>query len=219
MPFFIDTSDLAELHECVRMGLCAGVTTNPLIMVREAPGVELKHRIMELIEIARVPTSVELTTETDTEMLAEAREYHAWDPAHIVIKVPMSLQGLKVTRALERDGVPCNVTCIMSFNQAYMAAHAGATYVSIFSGRVKDMGYDVAPIIAETREAIEREGWKAKIIVGSIRHLADVNDALRAGAHIVTVPPAILKKMAWNPRTDETTREFNTAWKNRGRGH
>jgi transaldolase len=131
----------------------------------------------------------------------------------------MSLHGLKVTRALERDGVPCNVTCIMSFNQAYMAAHAGATYVSIFSGRVKDMGYDVAPIIAETREAIEREGWKAKIIVGSIRHLADVNDALHAGAHIVTVPPAILKKMAWNPRTDETTREFNTAWKNRSRGH
>lgn len=217
MPFFIDTSDLVELQECVRMGLCAGVTTNPLIMVREAPGVDLRQRIMDIVEIARAPTSVELTAESDAEMLAEAREYHAWDPAHIVIKVPMSLPGLKVTRALERDGIPCNVTCIMSFNQAYMAAHAGASYVSIFSGRVKDMGYDVAPIISETRAAIEREGWKAKIIVGSIRHLADVNDALRAGAHIVTVPPAILKKMAWNPRTDETTREFNDAWKNRAK--
>ena len=217
MPFFIDTSDLTELRECVAMGLCAGVTTNPLIMIREAPGVELKQRIVDIVEIAHAPTSVELTSESDAEMLAEAREYHGWSPSHIVIKVPMSLTGLKVTRALERDGIPCNVTCIMSFNQAYMAAHAGATFVSIFSGRVKDMGYDVVPIIAQTREAIEREGWKARIIVGSIRHLADVNDALRAGAHVVTVPPAIVKKMAWNPRTDETTREFNTAWRNRAK--
>jgi transaldolase len=197
------------------MGLCAGVTTNPLIIVRESAGVDLKQHITALIEIGRGPTSVELTSETEAEMLAEAREYHGWSPAHVVIKVPMSLLGLKVARALERERIPCNVTCLMSFNQAYMAAHAGASYVSIFSGRVKDMGYDVRPIIGQTRAAIDREGWKAKVIVGSIRHLADVNDALQAGAHIVTVPPAILKKMAWNPRTDEITREFNDAWRNR----
>jgi transaldolase len=215
MPLYIDTSDLNELKDCVAMGLCAGVTTNPLIMLREAKGVDLKQRIIDIIEISRVPTSVELTTETEAEMLAEAREYRAWSPQHIVIKVPMSLHGLKVIRALERDGTPTNATCLMAFNQAYMAAQAGATYVSIFSGRVKDMGYDPKAIISETREAIEREGWKAKIIVGSIRHMHDVNDALRAGAHIVTVPPAILRKMAWNPRTDETTREFNDAWRKR----
>jgi transaldolase len=197
------------------MGLCAGVTTNPLIITRESAGVDLKQQITALIEIARGPTSVELTSETEAEMLAEARDYHGWSRDHVVIKVPMSLTGLKVTRHLERDGIPCNLTCLMSFNQAYMAAHAGATYVSIFSGRVKDMGYDVRAIIGQTRELIEREGWKAKIIVGSIRHLTDVNDALQAGAHIVTVPPAILKKMAWNPRTDEITREFNDAWRNR----
>jgi len=106
-----------------------------------------------------------------------------------------------------------NVTCIMSFNQAYLSALAGATYVSIFSGRVRDMGYDPEEIIQQTRAAIDREDLRSKIIVGSIRHLADVNAALHAGAHIVTVPPAILKKMCWNPRTTETIREFNDAWK------
>ena len=211
MPLFIDTTDLKALSECVAMGLCAGVTTNPLLMMRESPGADLRQRIVDIIRIARAPTSVELTTEGVGAMLAEAREYRTWSPEHVVIKVPMSLAGLEVTHALSREDTPCNVTCVMSLNQAYLAAHAGATYVSIFSGRVKDMGYDIKPIIAETRELIEREGWRSKIIVGSIRHLSDVNDALCAGAHIVTVPPAILKKMAWNPRTDETTREFNDA--------
>lgn len=197
------------------MGLCAGVTTNPLIIVRESAGVDLKQHISALIEIARAPTSVELTSDGEAAMLAEAREYHGWSRDHVVIKVPMSLAGLKVTRLLERERIPCNVTCLMSFNQAYMAAHAGATYVSLFSGRIKDMGYDVLAVIEQTRRLIDREGWRTKIIVGSIRHLVDVNDALQAGAHIVTVPPAILKKMAWNPRTDEITREFNEAWRNR----
>ena len=197
------------------MGLCAGVTTNPLIITRESAGVDLKQHISALIEIARGPCSVELTSEGESAMLSEAREYHGWSREHVVIKVPMSLTGLKVTRILEHDRIPCNVTCLMSFNQAYMAAHAGASYVSIFSGRVKDMGYDVRAIIGQTREMIDREGWPTKIIVGSIRHLADVNDAVLAGAHLVTVPPAILRKMAWNPRTDEITREFNDAWRNR----
>jgi len=199
------------------MGLCAGVTTNPLIIVRESVGVDLKQHILALIEIARAPTSVEVTSESEAEMVREAREYHAWDKEHVVIKVPMSLVGLKVARTLERDKIPVNLTCLMSFNQAYLAAHAGATYVSLFAGRIKDMGYDVPSVIAETRKLIDREGWRTRIIVGSIRHLADVNDALQAGAHIVTVPPAILKKMTWNPRTDEATREFNDAWRNRNR--
>lgn len=215
MPIFVDTSDPQELGECAAMGLCAGVTTNPLIISRESPGVDLRERILQLLDVAPVPTSVELTRETEQEMLDEARAYHAWAPEQIVIKVPMSLPGMRVLTALEREGVRVNATCLMSFNQAYIAAHAGATYVSIFSGRIKDMGYDAVSIISDTREAIEREGWKAQIIVGSIRHMIDVNDALRAGAHIVTVPPAILRKMVWNPRTEQTIREFNDAWRDR----
>src|SRR2546429_2885663 len=127
MPIFVDSSDLNGLRDCVAMGLCAGVTTNPLIISREAPGVDLRARILDIIEITRVPVSVELTTETEKEMLDEARGYRAWDPAHIVIKVPMSDLGLRVTRALEIGGAPVNMTCLMSFNQAYLAAHAGAS--------------------------------------------------------------------------------------------
>jgi transaldolase len=100
-------------------------------------------------------------------------------------------------------------------NQAYLAALGGATYVSLFSGRVRDMGYDVRPVIASTREVLERANLGSKIIIGSIRHLMDVNEALEAGAHIPTVTPQILRKMVWHPRTIETIAEFNDAWNKR----
>lgn len=213
MAIFLDSSDLNEVRHFMGAGIVSGITTNPLIISKENPGVELKTHILEIISMSKVPISVELTTETELEMLAEAREYAKWHAKYIVIKVPLTEVGLRVTNQLEqKDRTPVNVTCIMSFNQAYLAALAGATYVSIFSGRVRDMGYDPAPIIEQTRAAIDREKLKAQIIVGSIRHLGDVNEALQAGAHIVTVPPAILRKMFWHPRTTETIREFNDAW-------
>jgi len=214
VAIFLDSSDLKEIRQFMATGIVSGITTNPLIISKENPGVDLKTHILEIISMGKVPTSVELTTETEAEMLAEAREYVKWHPKHVVIKVPMTEIGLRVIHTLERgDKTPVNVTCIMSFNQAYVSALAGATYVSIFSGRVRDMGYEPARIIEQTRAALEREKLKAQIIVGSMRHLADVNEALHAGAHIVTVPPAILRKMFWNPRTTETIREFNDAWK------
>jgi len=214
VAIFLDSSDLKEIRQFMATGIVSGITTNPLIISKENPGVDLKTHILEIISMGKVPTSVELTTETEAEMLAEAREYVKWHPKHVVIKVPMTEIGLRVIHTLERgDKTPVNVTCIMSFNQAYVSALAGATYVSIFSGRVRDMGYEPARIIEQTRAALEREKLKAQIIVGSMRHMADVNEALHAGAHIVTVPPAILRKMFWNPRTTETIREFNDAWK------
>jgi transaldolase len=105
----------------------------------------------------------------------------------------------------------------MAFNQAYLASLAGATYVSIFSGRVRDMGYDVRPIIETTRKVLDRDKLESKIIVGSMRHMMDVNEAIEAGAHVPTITPPILRKMVWNPRTIETINEFNTAWKSRGK--
>jgi transaldolase len=160
--------------------------------------------------------SVELLAEGEAEMIDEATRYHGWEPERICIKVPFSEAGLRVTHRLSSAGVTTNVTCMMSFNQAYLAAQAGARYVSIFSGRVRDTGYDVRPAIAQTRDQIDREGLDSEIIVGSIRHFMDVNDALTAGAHIVTVPPAILRKMLHHPKTDETIAEFNDAFRNRG---
>lgn len=243
---FLDSSDPAEIEEISRWGVVAGITTNPLILSREARGVDLGHRIVEVLRASRGPVCVELLRETEAEMLAEAQTYRAFDapdafsapraepssgpasfrgPAasplaspprapsnRIVIKVPFSGVGLRVAHALAGLGVPTNVTCLMSFHQAYLAALAGATYVSIFSGRIRDMGYDPSPVIAETRAQIDREGLTARIIVGSVRHLHDVSEALSAGAHIVTVPPPIFRAMLRHPRTEETIREFNSAW-------
>src|SRR6516164_5855508 len=180
MALFIDSSDPKEIRELYAWGVLSGVTTNPLIISKEAPDADLGERIREVLAVSWGDVSVELTTETEAEMLDEAAKYHAWDPKRITIKVPFS----------------------------------GATYVSIFSGRVRDMGYDVKPVIRATRDVLDREGLASKIIVGSMRHMMDVNEALEAGAHVPTITPPILRKMVWNPRTIETIEEFNSAWRN-----
>jgi transaldolase len=209
---FLDSSDPKEIREIFAWGVISGVTTNPAILARDAPSVDLEIRIRDVCAASRGPVSVELTTESEREMLVEAELYHSWAPERIIVKVPFSELGLKVLYQLAQRGMATNATCIMSFNQAYLAALAGATYVSIFSGRVRDMGYDVRPIIAETRAIIERQSLPSRVIVGSVRHIMDVNEALQDGAHVVTVPPTILRKMLWNPRTESTIREFNDLW-------
>lgn len=214
---FLDSSDPREASDIFAWGVVSGVTTNPAILAREAPDADLEARIRAVCVASRGPVCVELTSEGESEMLLEAERYHAWEPERICIKVPFSEIGLRVLHRLAQRGVPTNSTCVMSFNQAYLAALAGATYVSIFAGRVRDMGYDVRPIIRETRAALEREKLASHIVIGSVRHLMDVNEALQDGAHVVTVPPAILRKMLWNPRTESTIREFNDLWSQRSK--
>ena len=217
MAIFIDSSDPKEIKELFGWGVLSGVTTNPLIIAKEAPDADLGERIREILAVSWGDVSVELTHETEKEMLEEALAYHAWDPERITIKIPMSEHGLRVLHQLAKKNIKTNVTCLMAMNQAYLAALAGATYVSIFSGRVRDMGYDVKPIIKSTREILDREGLKSKIIVGSMRHMMDVNEALENGCHVPTITPPILRKMVWNPRTEATIEEFNSAWRNRGK--
>lgn len=214
---FLDTSDPKEIADISAWGIISGVTTNPLTISREAGNVDLETRIKQVVYVSKGDVSVELTTETEEAMLDEAMTYHAWAPDRICIKVPFNEIGIRVIHALAGRGVASNATCMMSMNQAYLAALAGAKYVSLFYGRIRDMGYDARPVVAGTRALIDAEKIDSKIIVGSVRHLMDVNESLEAGAHIVTVPPAILRKMLRNPRTDETIREFNTAWANRGK--
>ena len=215
MAIFIDSSDPKEIKDLFAWGVLSGVTTNPLIISKERPGSDLAEVIREVLAVSWGDVSVELTTETEKEMIEESLVYHAWDPARITIKVPFSEMKLRVLHQLVKRGIKTNVTCLMAMNQAYLAALCGATYVSIFSGRVRDIGYDVKPVIRSTREILDREGLKSKIIVGSMRHLMDVNEALECGAHIPTVTPPILRKMVWNPRTIETINEFNSAWRAR----
>ena len=215
MAIFIDSSDPKEIKDLFAWGVISGVTTNPLIIAKEAPDADLGERIREVLAVSWGDVSVELTTETEAEMLQESLHYHAWNPERITVKVPFSETGLRVLHQLVKRGIKTNVTCLMAMNQAYLAALAGATYVSIFSGRVRDMGYDVRPVIEGTRKVLDREGLPSKIIVGSMRHIMDVNEALEAGAHVPTITPPILRKMVWHPRTIETINEFNTAWRNR----
>jgi len=217
MGLFIDSSDPKEIKDLFAWGVLSGVTTNPLIISKERPGAELAEVVREVLAVSWGDVSVELTTETEKEMLEESLQYHAWDPARITVKVPFSEIGLRVLHQLSKRGIKTNVTCLMAMNQAYLSALAGATYVSIFSGRVRDMGYDVKPVISSTRNILDREGLKSQIIVGSMRHMMDVNEALECGAHVPTITPPILRKMVWHPRTIETINEFNTAWRNRGK--
>jgi transaldolase len=217
MPIFIDSSDPKEIKELFAWGVVAGVTTNPLIIAKEAPDADLGERIREVLNVSHGDVSVELTTETEKEMIEEALGYHAWEPSRMCIKVPISEVGLRVVTSLTKRNIKTNMTCLMAMNQAYLAALAGATYVSIFSGRVRDMGYDVREVIESTRGVLDREGLPAKIIVGSVRHIMDVNEALKAGALIPTIAPPVLRKMVWNPRTESTIEEFNSAWRNRGK--
>src|SRR5579884_3291237 len=162
MALFVDSSDPKEIKDLYAWGVLSGVTTNPLIISKESPDKDLPEVIREVLSVSWGDVSVELTTETEKEMLDEAAVYHAWDPKRITIKVPFSEMGLRVLHQLSKKGVKTNVTCLMAMNQAYLAALAGATYVSIFSGRVRDMGYDVRPVIGATREILDRENLDRK---------------------------------------------------------
>ena len=214
MAIFIDSSNVSEVEEIVGWGIVSGATTNPKIISKDGLSGDLKGTIMRIVELVKGPVSVEVTEEDAKGMIKQAREFASWDAEHIVIKVPISEDGLKVVNTLENEhGIKTNMTCMMSFNQAYLAALAGATFVSIFFGRIRDMGYCAEDVVRQTAQMIEREGLKARIITGSIRHLMDVNSAFLAGAHIVTITPPILRKMLWNPQSERTIEEFNSIWR------
>jgi len=213
MQIFIDTANVEEIREACSWGCVSGATTNPVIMSKEEGGYSFKEKIKEILEIVRNPVSVEVTAEDWEGMVEEAKEYAGWDK-NIVIKIPMGSEGLKAVNALEREeNIRTNVTAIMATNQALLAALSGATYASIFFGRVSDMGYDAAEVVRQTAELFRLHQIETKIIVGSVRSLMDINRAFLAGADIVTVPYKFLKMMTQNPKTEATIQEFNRIWK------
>jgi transaldolase len=213
---FVDSSKLDEVRYFATWGIVAGVTTNPKIIATDGQATldGLREQIQAICEC--VPEggtcSVEVLAETTAAMVAEGRTYHAWRPGKIAVKIPMCEQGVPAIHHLARSGVPVNVTCMMNVNQAYVAALAGARYVSLFLGRIRDMGSDPLREVATLRAILEREGLAARIIAGSIRHPQDVADATAAGAHVVTVTPDVLKKMIKHPNTEATIAEFAKAW-------
>ena len=210
MKIFADTSKVEEIREFASWGIIDGVTTNPKIIASD--GNDLEPTIREICKIVPGPVSVEVTTNDSAGMVKEGAAYAAW-AKNVVIKVPIIPAGLKAVVALKAKGIKTNVTCAMSYNQSVLAAKAGATYVSLFYGRIGDLGFDPFIVIKDTADTFRHWGIESEIIVGSMRSLLDVNRSLQAGAHIVTVPPKFLRQMAENPMTSKTVDEFLEAWK------
>ena len=213
MKIFLDSANARDIEVWLREGVIDGVTTNPSIM--------FKDKVYDLEEgarkLARIlgdqPLSVEVTSNDTSEMLRQARVFSRW-ARNIAVKIPIVNEfgesSLGVISTLKSEGIAVNVTAILSFNQAVLAAKAGATYISIFAGRIADEGNDSAIVIRNVRGWLDDWGYSAQIIVGSIRSVMDVQSAALAGAHIITIPPQFLSKMLDHKYTRETVRQFIT---------
>src|SRR5437016_2980293 len=214
MKLFVETANLEELEACLKRGFPSGVTTNPAILSKERH-CDFHDHINDMIGLllkydCKIPLSVEVFTTDPDEMLHQAEEFigQFGHYPYLNVKVPVGWNELAVIAELRRRDIEVNCTCCMSYNQAVMAARAGANYVSLFYGRIRDIGYDAASVVRQVH-AVFRE-WRvpSEIIVGSIRHIVDINEALQAGADIVTVPPKFFRQLVSHPKTDEAVTQF-----------
>jgi transaldolase len=217
MPIFLDTGKIKEVQKYMSMGIIRGVTTNPTILLKDGVTGGLDGVRERSIQIARMihpyPLSVEVTTNAKEEMIAQAREFSQW-AENINIKITIhgphgELDNVEVIHDLEtKHNVRVNVTAMMSAQQAFLAALAGATYVSIFGGRVNNMGYNTCSEISRLRKLLDQFGLKSQMIVGSTREVLNVIEWLDAGAHIVTVTPNLIEGMLVHPYSKETVKMF-----------
>jgi transaldolase len=211
MQLFVDSADHKQIQHWLQQGVVDGVTTNPTIMFKDGV-TDLEEGSRKLAGmLGDRPLSVEVTSNDQEVMLEQGRLFATW-ARNIVIKIPVVNEFgescLGVIHRLSQEGIAVNVTAILSFNQAMLAAKAGATYVSIFAGRVADEGNDPATTIRNVRRWLDDWALSARIIVGSIRTVMDIQNAALAGSHIITVPPQFLPKMVDHRYTRETVHQF-----------
>lgn len=214
MKIFVDSANLVEIEEALERGFPAGITTNPSILAKEEKG-DFRAHIRKIIGLLEkhgfdIPLSVEVFSTKPDEMIAQAQEFvqHFGAYRNLNVKIPIGWDELAVIRVLRRQGISVNCTCCMSYNQAVMAARAGANYVSLFYGRIRDIGYDAAAVVRQVRTTFREWSIPTEVIVGSIRHIMDVNEAFQAGADIVTVPPRFFQQLTQHPKTDEAVGQF-----------
>jgi transaldolase len=208
MKLYIDTANLAEIREMA--WLVDGVTTNPsLVAVEKRP---FREVIAEICTLVQGPVSAEATALDTAGMLAEAREL-AKIHKNVVVKVPMTLAGMKAVQRLAEEGIRTNATLVFSANQALLAAKCGATYVSPFVGRIDDVGGDGMELVSQILEVYEAYAFPTEVIVASVRHPQHVLQAALLGADIATVPYAILKRLFDHPLTDAGIERFLKDWK------
>jgi transaldolase len=211
MRVFVDSADQKQIGYWLEEGVVDGVTTNPSIMFKDG-ATDLEDCARRLASmLGEKPLSVEVTSNDRKVMIEQARTFATW-ARNIVVKIPIVNEHgescLGVMHRLSQEGIGVNATAILSFNQAMLAAKAGATYVSIFAGRVADEGNDPAVTIRNTRRWLDDWQISSHIIVGSIRTVMDIQNAALAGAHIITIPPQFLPKMVDHRYTRETVRQF-----------
>ena len=219
MKIFIDSANLQDIEESLKRGFPRGITTNPSILAKEPKG-DFKKHIEKIIGLLRkyhyeIPLSVEVFTNNAEEMVKQGEDFvKSFDYPLVNVKVPIGWDGLEAIHELRKRDIKVNCTCCMSYNQAIMATLAGANFVSLFYGRIRDVGYDAFSIVQKVRQTLKEWNSPAEIIVGSIRHICDVNEALQAGADIVTVPPKFFQQMVSHPKTDEAVNQFLNDFKN-----
>ncbi|EAD7779778.1 fructose-6-phosphate aldolase [Listeria monocytogenes] len=209
MRFFIDTANVEEIKKANRMGFIAGVTTNPSLVAKE--GRDFNEVIQEITSIVDGPISGEVVSLEADEMIVEGRVIAKIHP-NMVVKIPMTGEGLAAVKVLTEEGIKTNVTLVFSATQALLAARAGATYVSPFLGRLDDIGDDGLVLIRDIADIFEIHGIPTEIISASVRHPIHVIECAKAGADIATVPFKVFEQMLKHPLTDSGIDKFLVDW-------
>jgi transaldolase len=215
MKFFIDTANLDEIRECTELGLIDGVTTNPSLVAKEGD-VDFKEHLAKICELVKGDISAEVTA-LDTEgMLREGRDY-AKVASNVVVKCPLTMDGLKATRQLREEGIKVNVTLCFSAAQAILAAKAGASYISPFIGRLDDIATDGMQLIRDIVQIYDNYGFATEVLAASIRHPMHIVDCALAGADVATIPFKVIQQLVKHPLTDKGLDAFLSDWKKSGR--
>jgi transaldolase len=215
MKFFIDTANLDEIRECNELGLIDGVTTNPSLVAKEG-NVDFKEHLAKICEMVKGDISAEVTALDVEGMLREGREYAKVAP-NVVVKCPLTLDGLKATRTLREEGTKVNVTLCFSAAQALLAAKAGASYISPFIGRLDDIATDGMQLIRDIVQIYDNYGFATEVLAASIRHPMHIVDCALAGADVATIPFKVIQQLVNHPLTDKGLEGFLSDWKKSGR--
>jgi len=207
---FLDTANIDQIRQGVKMGVVSGVTTNPTLVSKEGLA-DYEAVVKEICSIVPGPVSAEVLVEGVEPMIEQAREIAVWAP-NVVIKIPATAVGLEVISVLAREDIKVNMTLCFSLNQALLGALAGATYVSPFVGRLDDIGHDGMELVRDIVDVFEYYQLTTEVIAASIRHPEHCVAAAKAGAHIATVPYKVLTQMTQHPLTDIGVARFLTDW-------
>ena len=211
MRIFLDTANIEQIRQAAKLGVISGVTTNPSLVSKEATA-DYQTVTKTICSIISGPVSVEVLAEDAKSMIKEARTKASWAP-NVNIKIPATAAGLQAISTLSREKIEINMTLCFSVNQALLGALAGATYVSVFVGRLDDVGHDGMQVVEDTVEIFKHYELPTKVIAASIRHPLHGVAAAKAGAHIATVPYNVLMLMMQHPLTDVGVSRFLADWK------